>query len=722
MSSRIWPDFGLAILRAEESPAYWHSETPVVFQLMTKGYGHDHDDKFSIIFHGAGRLLYPDYNAIQYENANLGWTRSTIAHNTLMVDEGNTRSAEPSDVRHAFTPEVKYLATSASGVFEKVDQTRALLLTREYLLDVFHAASPTPRVYDYLLHSFGMPRPAQPQLFKPSRVLDERFWLVSDRQAMITDEPWALGFVIQEEPGSRKGNFGAPWYDHTATVRVTMAAEPQTLVTHGISGSELGKQVNRAFDPLGMLIARRSGVRQTVFAAAHEPYANAAKPQISAVTKLAQSQDAILVRVDAKEYTDYAAVCFGPQPNSPEHLLTAAGDPRTRVAFKDYGYLRVHHDGRVTARGGWTGFRLPGVAATFTFNGRPARAEIAEGYLSFGLLPSAPPAVPPAADCPFPVAPNVAVARLAQGGHRAVTFEVKNTLEQRISGSLALELPPGVTAEPAEPQFGPLAPGETARVPVTLLAARDAPQGKRLAPYRVGYRTPEAAEQIHTAALPFHVVVNSVLEFVYRHPARNVFRVSAQRYIAESDMDSGLTRYLADDDQTVRLNGVPLFTFSDGKKPWLFEGCTNNSIWPTPVPAALTAAPSSYGDCRYRMSFKPDRITMHMDSGWTRFDPTYFTVPGRWISPQGTPTWRRIIAVDGNGRQVEAKPGTKLKIAAAELAFPGAERNLAFAFTPPQPVTFNGTEMQFPIGSLSGDAWSVGFCKPGELDAWCNGQ
>ena len=151
VSSKIWPDFGLAILRAEESSAYWTSDAPVVFQLMTKGYGHDHDDKFSIIFHGAGRLLYPDYNAIQYESANIGWTRSTIAHNTLMVDEGNTRRAEPSDVRHAFTPEVKYLATSASGVFEKVDQTRALLLTREYLLDVFHAASPTPRVYDYLL-------------------------------------------------------------------------------------------------------------------------------------------------------------------------------------------------------------------------------------------------------------------------------------------------------------------------------------------------------------------------------------------------------------------------------------------------------------------------------------------------------------------------------------------------------------------------------------------
>jgi len=720
VSSKIWPGFGLAVLRAEESPAYWNSDAPVVLQLMTKGYGHDHCDKFNIIFHGAGRLLYPDYNAIQYENASIGWTRNTIAHNTLMVDEADTRS-RPCDVRHDFTAEVKYLATSASGVFEKVDQTRALLLTREYLLDVFHAASPTPRVYDYLLHSFGAPRPAHPELFKPSNALDKRFWLVSDRRAMTTDKLWALDFVIKEKPGSRKGKFGPEWYNHTAAVRVTMAGEPKTLVTHGISGIELGKQVKRTFDRLGMLIARRAGVRQTVFAATHEPYANAAKPQITAVTKLAQSAGAMLVRVAAKDYTDYAAVSFGPQSGTPEHVLVAADDPKAGVAFKDYGYLRVRKDGTVVARGGWTGLRIPAAKAALTLNGRPARVKVENGCLLFGILPEAETAQTEP-ECPFPVTPNTAVARLGRGTRRAMTFSVKNTLQQSITGALAFELPKGVTVEPAAPQFGPLRPGATVQVQVTCIAGKRAPQGKWLIPYRVSYRTEKAAREVRTAALPFHLVVGPVLEHVYRHPQRNVFRVSAPRYTADMDMDSGLTRYLADDDGAVRLNGRPLFTFSDGKKPWLFDGCTNNSTWPSYVPAALTGAPSAYGTCRYRMSFRPDRITTRMDPGWTRFDPTHFTVPGRWTSPRGEPTWARIIAVDAGGKEVEAKPGTKLKAAAAELAFPGAKWHLAFAFTPPQPVTFKGTGMQFPIGSLNGDAWSVGFCKPGQLDAWRKGR
>jgi hypothetical protein len=122
------------------------------------------------------------------------------------------------------------------------------------------------------------------------------------------------------------------------------------------------------------------------------------------------------------------------------------------------------------------------------------------------------------------------------------------------------------------------------------------------------------------------------------------------------------------------------------------------------------------------MRFRPDRITTRMDAGWTRFDPTHFTVPGRWVCPQGAPTWAKIIAVDSGGKEVDAKPGTKLKVVAAELAFPGAQWHLAFAFTPPQSVTFKGVGMQFPIGSLNGDAWSVGFCRPGELEAWRKGK
>jgi len=724
--SKIWPDFGLAILRAEESPAYWTNDAPVVFQIMTKGYGgHQHADKFGIILHGAGRLLYPDYNAMQYENPDIGWSRNTIAHNTLMVDEGDTRGVPPSAVRHAFTPEVKYLATSAAGVFEGVEQTRALLLTREYLLDVFQASSPTPHTYDYLLHSFGVPRPVRPERFKPSTALDGRFWLVSDRQAMTTDASWALDFVIKKEPGSRKGQFGNAWYDHVAAVRVTMAAEPGTWVTRGTTGTELEKRVKRPCDTLGMLVARRAGVRQTVFVAAHEPYANAVVPTIIAVTTLARSDRALLVRVDTANYTDYAAVSFGPQSDAPEHVLVADDEAKTRVAFTDYGYLRVYPDGTMAARGGWTGLRLPATKSTatkstLTLNGKPVPAALQDGCLTYGVIPPSAGSAPVAeVECPLAIQITPAVARLAPAGRRTLTFSVKNTLKKQVSGSLAFELPAGITIAPASPAFATLRPGKTAPVSVTFIADAGAKAEKTTVPYRVTYRA-EGAAPIISAARPVTLTVGPVLHAVYQYPKTNVFQVDAPRYTIQHDMFSGLCRYLADDDDTVRLDGDPLFTFSNGEREVLFPGTRQAFVWTVEAPAHLKA--HAYDICQYHVSFGSDRITVSMDPVWTQFDPTHFTVPGRWGSLKGKPTWARIVAVDADGREVKAEPGTELKLAAAELAFPGAKWNLAFAFTPPQPVIFNGTELRFPIGSLNGDAWSVGFCKPGELDDWRKGS
>jgi hypothetical protein len=614
---------------------------------------------------------------------------------------------------------VKVLASSASGVFEAVDQTRALLLTREYLLDLFQAASPTPRTFDYLLHSFGKPQPAQPEQFKPSNALDKRFWLVSDRQAMNTDAPWTLDFVMRQKPDGRKVEFGPEWYDHKAAVRVTMAGGPKTLVTHGLSGPELVTQQKRPFETLGMVIARRAGIRHTVFAAAHEPYANEAKPRITAVTKLAETDAAILVRVDAADFTDYTAVAFGPQAGAPEHVLIATGDPKTGVAFKNYGYLRVQKDGTAAARGGWTAFSLPNVKGPLTLNGQPARPDATGGRLAFGSLPAAPPAAPAVVECLLTVSSAPEVVRLAREGRRNATVMLKNTSAQAASGSLALDLPRGVTTDPASPQFGPIAPGAMAQIPITFIAAKEAVQGKRLVPCRVGYRGAGMAQEVRTGAVPLYIAVDPSLESVYQYPQKNVYLVHAPRYTLKMHMKHGLVLYLADDDGTVRLEDGELFTISNKDKPVLSASTSDGFTWPEEAPAELTA---HMGELRYGVKLTADRVILSMDRDNTTFDPAQITIPGKWLSPQGEPVWKRIVAVGADGKEVEAKRGAELKIAAAELAFPGGKWNLAFGFIPPQPVSFNGTELKFAVGSYNGDACSIGFCKPGELDAWRRGQ
>jgi hypothetical protein len=211
------------------------------------------------------------------------------------------------------------------------------------------------------------------------------------------------------------------------------------------------------------------------------------------------------------------------------------------------------------------------------------------------------------------------------------------------------------------------------------------------------------------------VVAGPTLQHVYEYP-RPYYLIHAPGYVARADMFNGLHRFLADNDGIVRSNGSPLFTFSDGKTELLLDRTLNAFTWPQESPASLTAHANDRA--RWQAVYLPDRILIRMDAGWTQFEKTYFTLPGDWSWSHEAPRWKRIIVLDASGREFDAQPARKLKVSAAELDFPGAKWNLAFKFEPAQEVTFDGRELKFAIGSWTNDNWQIGFCRPGELDAW----
>jgi hypothetical protein len=720
--SKVWPTFGLAMLRSDETPNYWTSGKAIaVFQIMSKGYGHDHRDKFSISLHGGGRLLYPDYNALQYENPSVGWTRNSVSHNTLIVDEGETLDAELTALRHEFSPEVKFLASSANGVFEGVDQTRALLLTREYLLDVFHATSPVPHTYDYVLHSFGRVQPEKPDSFAPTKALMKRYWLIDDQKAMMTNEPWMLDFMIEEKSGSRGGLYTREWYEHKAKLRLRMAGQPQTLVVHGVWGDELARLVSEQqkgakLDQLATVVARRTGQREALFVTCHEPCESDDQPQVTRVVTLGRSKSAAVIRVDGKTFTDYAAIAFGPQPEGAEHIFNVNGERPLFFGFKNYGYARIANDGSVTLRGDWTGLKLPGANGPVTLNSKVANASIKEDMLFFGK----PPTTLAHSEEPLPELPMVVkiaplVVRVWTRDRRVERCTLDNTLDEPVSGSLQFDLPAGFVVEPEKAMFGPVQPGASATFGVTIVS-NDPVAGRRTVPYQVSYRAGANNKEVHTAALPLSVVTGPTLQHIYEYP-RPYYLISSPAYTARADMSNGLHLFLADDDDTVRLNNGPLFTLSDGSTELLSERTAMAFTWPVGSPASLTAT-TSQDRARWQAIYLPDRILIRMDAGWTRLEKTYFSVPGNWSSPEGAPRWKRIVAQTSSGKAVDAQPSDKVRVVAAELEFPGGRWNLAFKFEPAQEVAFNGTELKFAIGSLTNDNWQVGFCRPGELEAW----
>ena len=702
--SKVWPSYGLAMLRSDESPSYWTSGNAIaVFQIMGQGYGHDHRDKFSLTLHGAGRLFYPDYNALQYEKPSIGWTMNSVAHNTLLVDEQDTRNAEPNGLRHDFNPDVKFLATSASGVFEGVDQTRALCLTPEYLLDVFHASSNIPHTYDYLLHSFGQAEPARSGAFRPSNVMKRRFWLVDDQRTATESNPWSVDFVLKDETPAR--------------LRLHMAAEPDTQVTLGRWGNELAKLVEESkskLDHLTMLAARRSGVRQTAFITTHEPTRAGQKPRITGVTKLAQRADGVLVRVDAADFTDYVAVRFGADQAVPKPLhFVIANDQFASIT--DYGYLRVKKSGEVIGRGDWSGFQLPIRAGRFTLNGKQAKTTRKGNDLLFGEpAPADIPTVAVVAECPFPatIAPSGPLHMFARGRRDAV-LEIKNTTGKPLSGHVEFSTPAGVEITPARLDFKSVAPGESANLPFTVTTG-DPAKGKQTLTYRVFWTTDDSAPT-RSADQPLVVYAGPTLVKEYANRQAN-YVLHSPRLTARFAMFHGLCSYLADDDGAVRLDGSPLFTMSDGETPLLFEKQKIGYTWPIEAPANIIG--NAEHQCRWQAFFYGGRMSVRMIPEWTKFERAHFEIPGRWKSPGGPPRWKRIVGVDEKGKESDVRPGTKLKVTAAELEFPGGKWNLAFQFQPPQHVTFDGAGMKFSIDSFKKDNWQVGFVRPDGFDVW----
>lgn len=311
-----------------------------------------------------------------------------------------------------------------------------------------------------------------------------------------------------------------------------------------------------------------------------------------------------------------------------------------------------------------------------------------------------------------------AVVRVAARDRRLVTFTLDNTLNEPVSGSLQFDLPAGFAVVPKKAMFGPVQPKASAKVGVIIISNNP---GRHTVPYHVSYRRGNNGNEIDTAALPLTVITGPTLQSAYEYP-RPYYLIQAPAFTARVDMFNGLHRFLADDDDTVRLNGSALFTLSDGSTERLSEKTGQSFTWTVESPASLTANLQDRG--RWQAIYFNDRILVRMDPGWTRFEKSYFSVPGNWLSSRGAPRWKGIVALDSSGREAEAdvQPGVKMKVVAAELEFPGANWNLAFKFDPAQEVIFNGTELRFAIGSWTNDNWQVGFCRPGELEAWRSGK
>lgn len=141
---------GLSIIRQDEDQSYSSLD------YGHYGGGHGHPDRLQLTFFAKGRRWLTDYGTGQYYFDNLKWYRSTLSHNTVVVDGGNHEAVCGTETLFKEEKEFTLAEAVVKDIKPGVTMSRTLIKFREGpLLDYVEMISHVEHDYDYVLHGSG---------------------------------------------------------------------------------------------------------------------------------------------------------------------------------------------------------------------------------------------------------------------------------------------------------------------------------------------------------------------------------------------------------------------------------------------------------------------------------------------------------------------------------------------------------------------------------------
>jgi len=150
---------GVAVLRRGSGPA----ASCAMIDYGQHGGHHGHPDKLNLLLFALGSELLPDIGRITYSVPEYEtWARTTVAHNTLTLDE---RNQQPDTGRLLYFhdgAECAAALTASDGAYPGRALRRFTVLTDSLLIDVLAVRGAQPARCDSLLHAIGVPATTLP--------------------------------------------------------------------------------------------------------------------------------------------------------------------------------------------------------------------------------------------------------------------------------------------------------------------------------------------------------------------------------------------------------------------------------------------------------------------------------------------------------------------------------------------------------------------------------
>jgi hypothetical protein len=219
-ASELMKDAGVATLRAKGS------DHTLAIKFGPHGGGHGHYDKLTFVSFANGAHMAVDPGTQAYAaKTHATWDKTTVAHNTVVVDGRNQAEATGKLLDWMPRDEGTMIRLGAGAAYEGVDLERTVVHTAGWTLDIFEARSTDGKSHR--------------------------------ARGAVTASEWDATFM---QPG--------------AGLRLRMAAAPGTTV---VAGEGLGPDLRV---PVPFVLVRRTGTAAR-FVAVYEPFAKT--PRIRAV-------------------------------------------------------------------------------------------------------------------------------------------------------------------------------------------------------------------------------------------------------------------------------------------------------------------------------------------------------------------------------------------------------------------------------------------------------
>ncbi|MFW6061997.1 MAG: hypothetical protein ACOC93_04235, partial [Planctomycetota bacterium] len=520
-NSGVYTGRGLVMLRADEGKDYWESPGPAVSMRLATPYAHHVQDCLALTgFYAYNRPIFVNHqHSTNYSGVDPGYSNSIRSHSAVIVDGAEPRTIGEIPTQHHFGKIAKFANARGQGIYEGVDQSRALVLTPEYLLDVSHLSSDRPREYVWQIQTFGQACPDKPEEWTDTRGLSGVLPDIGQDHVVRTrtsDEDWAVTSV-QTSLGAHEGlaGLGEEWFDRRVGVRTTVLGEKNTTAYHGwspvvqdASGHWRGRNrfAHGEDEPAGVAIVARRTKPDTTFVAVHEPFEGV--PTIDITDRVRQLDGSVLVvierspeaatRTSTSAFRDYVLLPtrFGEAPRLDISFAAfQRGEWPTRplVEGGEYAFVR-QTPGRIDVEGDLSSLMLPvgHHRPELQVNGQAREATYEDGWLIYGDPQKI---RDPAGTTPWQPRdrPNAAVvvARwrpdqvlcLPENGTAHATLWLRNVGWADARGELYIVAEDGLKVSPATVDLDGFAPGQEREIEVTLRAGEG--KANRLAAVRL---------------------------------------------------------------------------------------------------------------------------------------------------------------------------------------------------------------------------------------------